>query len=129
MVEMHRPAGHQQRAYYTVDKARSLVLQATAVKAENIRLPEYNSSKTITHDLLSLIEDRREAPGRADIFLVTRNAKMTDDFAHALNFGCLAIWHTYNCYPDLSKAMSIKLTPSQADFVNPPNVTFDDDIS
>lgn len=128
MVEVHKPSGHQQRTYYTLDKARSLVLQATAVKAGQILLPEYESSKNITHDLLALIEDRREAPGRADIFLVSRNAKMTDDFAHALNFGCIAIWHAFNCYPDLSRAMSIKLTPSQADFANPPNVTFDEDI-
>lgn len=129
MVEIHRPAGHQQRSYYTLDKARSLVLQATAIKAGNVLLPEYNSSKNVTHDLLSLVEDRRESPGRADIFLVTRNAKMTDDFAHALNFGCVAIWHTWNCYPDLSKVLAIKLTAAQADFVNPPNVTFDDSIS
>ncbi len=129
MVEMHRPSGHQQRTYYTLDKARSLVLQATALKGGQIHLPEYNSSKIITHDLLALKEDRRESPGRAEIFLVTRNAKMTDDFAHALNFACIAIWHTFNCYPDLSRALEIKLTPSQADFVNPPNVTFDETIS
>jgi len=124
MVEIKRPAGHHQRIYYTLDKARSLVLQATAIKAQSILLPEYNSSCKITHDLLALMEDRHEGLGTADIFLIRRNAKLIDDFAHALNYACIGIWHTWNCYPDLSKVLAIKLTPAQASFASPANVTY-----
>jgi hypothetical protein len=88
-------------------------------------LPEYESSKDITHDLLALMEDRRDVPSGADIFLIRRNAKLIDDFAHALNYGCIAIWHAFQCYPDLSKLVAIKLTPQQMNFANPPNVTFE----
>lgn len=126
MVEYRRPIeGSGERPYYSLDKARSLVLQATALKVGHILLPEYESSKDITHDLLALMEDRRDVPSGADIFLIRRNAKLVDDFAHALNYGCIAIWHAFQCYPDLSKLVAIKLTPQQMNFANPPNVTFE----
>ena len=126
MVEFKRPQdGSGERPYYSLDKARSLVLQATAIKAQTVLLPEYESSKDITHDLLALMEDRHDSPGGADIFLVRRNPKMIDDFAHALNYGCVALWHAFDCYPDLSKARSIKLTAQQANFAEPPDATYD----
>lgn len=129
MVEFKKPKdGSGERPYYSLDKARSLVLQATAIKAQTVLLPEYNSSKDLTHDLLALMEDRHDSPGGSDIFLIRRNPKMIDDFAHALNFGCVALWHAFKCYPDLSRATAIKLTPSQANFANPPNVTYDENL-
>lgn len=123
MVERHQQRG--ERPYYQIDKARSLVLQASAIKAQTIRLPEYASSKDLTSDLLALYEDTYETPGGSDVFLVRRNPKLTDDFAQALNIGCIAAWHVTNSYPDLSRAMAIKLTPSQSNFAAPPNVTYD----
>ena len=129
MVEAMRPSGHNQRTYYTLDKARSLVLQATCIKAQHILFPEYESSKEITHDLLALMEARKELAGKADIFLVARNPKMTDDFCHALNFGCIGMWHVLmKRYPDLSRHMNIKLTKEQANFVHPPSPTWQEPV-
>ncbi len=128
MVEVKRPSGFHQRSYLSLDKARSLVLQATCIKAQHILLPEYETSKDITHDLLALMEDRRELAGKADIFLVSRNPKMTDDFCHGLNYACIGLWHgLMRRYPDLSRHLNIKLTQEQADFVHPPNPTWDDE--
>lgn len=129
MIEVKRPSGYNQRTYYTLDKARSLVLQATCIKAQHILFPEYESSKEITHDLLALFEDRREPPGKADIFVVSRNPKLTDDFSHALNFGCIGLWHALmKRYPDLSRHMNIKLTKEQANFVHPPNPAWEENV-
>jgi len=120
MVEAKRPGGFNQRAYYTVDKARSLVLQAQCIKTQAIQLFKYDSeSQEILHDLLALIEAKSERPGAADVFLITRNAKMPDDFAHALNFACIGIWHVHKAYPDLTKLTQIKLTPEQRNFADP----------
>jgi hypothetical protein len=119
MVEMKRPGGHNQRAYFSLDKARSLVLQALCLKALRILLPEYETSKDVTEDLLALIEDKHAVPRGADIYLITSNPKMSDDFAHSLNFSCIGIWHIHRCYPDLSRVNDIKLTPEQANFANP----------
>lgn len=120
MVEAKRPSGYNQRAYYTLDKARSLVLQAQCLKTGTIALPEYESSKDITHDLLALTEEKHDTLSAADMYLVVRNPKMSDDFAHALNYACIGIWNTHRCFPDLSKLNAIKLTPAQAaEFAEP----------
>ena len=123
MIESAKIRGGR-RPYYTLDKARSLVLQAQCLKTQMIRLPDYDSSKAITHDLLALIEDKHDSPSGADIFLITRNPKMSDDFAHALNYGALAIWHIERCYPDLSKITKMKLTEDQKRFAQPPRPTY-----
>jgi len=122
MVEAKKPGGFNQRPYFSLDKARSLVLQAQSIKSGVILLPEYESSKDITHDLLALIEEKHDMPQSADVYLIRRNAKMSDDFAHALNYACISIWHLHHCYPDLSKLEKFKLSPEQARFASP-NIT------
>ena len=119
MVEMKRPGGHNQRSHFSLDKARSLVLQAQCLKSQFVLLPEYETSKNVTEDLLALIEDKHAFPRGADIYLIGSNPKMSDDFAHSLNYACIGIWHLHRCYPDLSRINKIKLTPEQANFVNP----------
>lgn len=121
MIAYKPPMEGEVRGYYSLDKARSLVLQAACVKAGAILLPEYESSRDVTHDLLALIEDKHDNKHGADIYLIKRAAKLSDDFAHSLNFGCCAIWHTEQHYPDLSLLKEIKLTEQQLNIANPPN--------
>jgi hypothetical protein len=121
----HPPSQHALRGYYSLDKARSLVIQAQCIKTGQLLLPDYESSRDITSDYLALIEDKRERPGAADMFLITRNAKKSDDAAHATNYACIALWHSERRYPDLSAAASIKLTPEQQAWAAPPNTTYE----
>ena len=121
MVVYKRPVDGELRGYWSLDKARSLVLQAVCIKGGVILLPEYESSRNVTHDLLALMEDKHEMPKGSDIYLVRRQPKMSDDFAHALNFGAVAIWHTEQRYPDLSSIQKIKLTGEQLNVASPPN--------
>jgi hypothetical protein len=120
MVVYKAPPEGEARGFYSLDKARSLVLQAICLKSGVILLPEYESSKNVTHDLLSLMEDKHEMPKGSDIYLIRRHPKLPDDFAHALNYGCVAIWHTQQSYPDLSAIQGIKLSQEQMNFANPP---------
>lgn len=113
MVEAHKPGGYQQRVYYTLDKTRSLLLMAQCIKSKYLLLPEFKSTEALTKDLLALIEERQESGGHADIYLVTRSAKQTDDFAHALNFAATGVWFHQNRWPDISRLENIKLTPEQ----------------
>jgi len=122
LVVYNKPHPGEVRGWWSVDKSRSLVLQATALKAGSILLPEYESTKSITNDFLALYEDKHEFPGGSDTYFIRRNPKMTDDFAHALNYACLGIWHSEQNYPDLSAAKAIKLTEEQLNFASPPNV-------
>lgn len=120
MVELKRPGGYNQRIYYTMDKTRSLLFLAQAIKSQVVLLPEFSSAQAITRDLLALIEERMESRGKADIFLITRSAKQTDDFAHALNYACVGLWHTQNRYPDLSRASQLIVEPGAFSRLEPP---------
>jgi len=122
MVHWKPPHAGEMRGYFALDKARSLVLQATCIKGNVIWLPEYESSKNVTHDLLALLEDKHEMPKGADIYLVRKQPKLPDDFAHALNYGCVAIWHMTKRYPDLSSIQGIKLTSQQLSLSSPPDM-------
>jgi hypothetical protein len=119
IVHYNSPAQGEMRGYYALDKTRSLVLQALSLKSGIIQLPEYESSKNVTHDLLALMEDKHDAPKGSDIYLIRRQPKLSDDFAHALNFACMGIWHTEQRYPDLSAVQNLKMSQSQLNIVSP----------
>lgn len=121
IVVYNPPAQGEIRGYHSLDKTRSLVLQAVCVKSGVIQLPEYESSKNVTSDLLALMEDKHELPGGSDAYLIRRQPKMSDDFAHSLNYGSIAIWHSEQRYPDLSAIQGIKLTAAQLEIAAPQN--------
>jgi hypothetical protein len=114
------PTHGEIRGYYALDKTRSLVLQAYCLKGGLISLPEYESSKDVTRDMLNLIEERKEVPRASDLVLIRRRPKFSDDFAHALNFGCAAIWHKEQKWPDLTVLKNLQLTEEQLVFAKPP---------
>ena len=109
------------RGYYALDKARSLVLQATCLKSGLLQLPEYESAKDVTRDLLALMEDKHEMPGGSDVYLIRRQPKLSDDFAHSLNFGCVAIWHSKQNWPDLAAINQFKLSDDAIRQLEPPS--------
>jgi hypothetical protein len=114
------PVHGEIRGYFALDKTRSLVLQAYCLKGGLIALPEYESSKDVTRDMLNLIEERKEVPRASDLVLIRRRPKFADDFAHALNFGCAAIWHKEQKWPDLTVLKNLQLTQEQLTFAKPP---------
>jgi hypothetical protein len=121
MVYYRKPHPGEMRGRWMLDKARSLVLQAVCVKSKTILLPHYDSSKLVTHDMLALMEDKHEMPKASDMYLIRRVPKQSDDFAHALNYACVAIWHATQKYPDLSSIQGIKLTEEQLNLAEPPH--------
>ena len=91
------------RHSYSIDKARSLAVLCAMVRNGKVTLPEYNSTTSIPlDDLLALVENPKELPRGNVLYLITRAPKKPDDFAHALNYACSAIWHSRMAYPDLS---------------------------
>jgi hypothetical protein len=116
------PARGEIRGYHSLDKARSLVLQAVCLKSKLILLPQFDTAKDVTCDLLALMEDKHNTPAGSDVYLIRRQPKLPDDFAHALNYACMAIWHTEGRYPDLSMVQDIKLTEAQLNFASPPKM-------
>jgi hypothetical protein len=111
MVTLRQPAREGSRYYYSVDKARSLNLLCQLIKHGYIHFPSFISWEPLANDFLALVEDRRELPGGADVYLITRKAGQPNDFANSVNYATLSFWETERRYPDLARQVGIKLTP------------------
>ena len=119
IINYHQPGKGSVRSSYSIDKSRSLYILCLMIKARRVTLPDYESSHEVTQDLLSLIEDRKDTPSGRELFLITRNPKLPDDFSHSLNFACSAIWHRNQSYPNLAEAHQLRLTAEEAEVYSP----------
>jgi hypothetical protein len=108
MVSSHPPADDRPRWYYSVDKARSLVLLCQLIKSGYIAFPKFDTWSDLADDFCALVEDKRDSRGGADVYIITRKATHGDDFAHSTNFACLAQWHSQQRYPNLADALGVK---------------------
>ena len=120
MVTYKPPTNFSSRGYYSVDKARSLVLLCMLIKAGQFRFPQFESWSELSDDMLALAEDRHSMPSGPDIYLVTRKANRSDDFVHSVNYAALCYWHAHQHYPELAEKLGIRLTPEQETSLNPP---------
>lgn len=109
------------RVYYSTDKTRALGITLAMIKAGLYRFPDYESSMGLFDDWLHLIEEKTEISKRADIRLIRRMPKKSDDFAHACTFASCALFHSTGEYPDLAKAFGATVTESQMNMLNPEN--------
>lgn len=126
LVTANPPNEWVPRAFYTVDKARSLSMMITMVKEKMIRFPKYETWATETGDandyagdFTALATEKRRVPARSDVFLVVCKENCSDDLTHAINFGALAYWHSIQAYPDIAKRVRTQLTSAQMDKIDP----------
>lgn len=106
------------RSHYRLDKTRSLLYTFQAIKLRLIQSFEYDyvndDNPGLLHDFLALIEEKESSRLAGDIYTITRNPILTDDFAQAVNIGCAALWHANNSWPNYADAAAIgKVTPNQ----------------
>lgn len=113
MITFKPPTEITPRTYYSLDKPRSLLMQASSMKLGQIALPEFRSAKEETKDFLALYEHRSERMMGRDLVLIMRQPKLSDDIAHAVNFGCCTIWHRTRTYPDIAKLSAAALNRDQ----------------
>ena len=90
---------------YTLDKSRSLALLIQTIKDGTVRLPLFNieDKSELPFDLLALKEDPRNYQSNNTVVLIGKKPGIPDDFAHAVNFACMAIFERYHCYPVLGE--------------------------
>jgi len=114
-IVTHKAPGEDRggRDYYVIDKARSLILMCELIKHGYFSFPQFDTWSSLASDLLALVEDKRATGRGSDIFLVTRKANKSDDFAHAINYAALCHWHVNQRYPNLAKKIGIRLTRAQ----------------
>lgn len=91
------------RECWNIDKTRSLMLLFELIKRRKVTLPDWSKCKDILSDLLAIIQETRETPRGSEFTIMLKKPKLTDDFAHALNFACSAIWHIKGVYPSLAE--------------------------
>jgi len=111
------------RHCYNIDKTRSLMVLFEMIKKQKVTLPDWEKNtgqtKDILRDLLNIMQETRETPRGGEFTLMIRVPERTDDFAHALNLACAAVWHVRGRYPSLVSAQSKSPTPEDMHLMDP----------
>ena len=50
--------------------------------------------------MLALVQEKVDGLSGRDVYRITRAQGASDDFAHAVNIGATALWHSCNAWPD-----------------------------
>jgi hypothetical protein len=97
-------AGTGSRSSYMIDKSRSLRTLAAMLRYGKIALPAFSGLDRggLVDDLLALFEDVQHRQHGSDLILVRKTQNKFDDFAHALNIGCSALWTSAGTYPSVT---------------------------
>lgn len=109
LVEYHAPNNQRVRGFYTMDKARTLQFLAMAVRSDNVRFFDYDhvdsNQPGLLHDFLALVEDLVDTPTGGAYRIVRKKGSLeSDDFAHAANYACAALWEYTGSWPNLTSA-------------------------
>tara|TARA_R110000765_G_scaffold392585_1_gene485749 strand:- start:201 stop:518 length:318 start_codon:yes stop_codon:yes gene_type:complete len=95
------------------------------IKTKQINFFEYDyegdDKPGLLHDFLALVEEKVDSRTGRDIYTITRQQNMSDDFAHSVNMGCCALWHMFERWPDLAAVDNYKATQEVLDAVDPAN--------
>lgn len=98
------PINH--RAHYSLDKTRSLLYTCQAIKLQQIRFFQWDWQSQdmpgLLSDFLALVENKAESRTGSDIYTITRNTLLSDDFAQAVNIGVSSLWHITQSWPNFA---------------------------
>lgn len=120
LVQFKQSSETSDRHYYYVDKTRAIGVALGMIKTQQLRFPNYKSCEDLLDDWLNIYEDKVEMSRGADIYLIKRIPKRTDDMVHAISFGCVSIWHSTGNYPNLASGYNA-LTETQLSMAMPLN--------
>ena len=103
VIRFHKGNRDDNSYYYSIDKSRSLAVIIEAVKNTAVTNPWFDEKDPdpVPMELLSLVEQPKETASGGIIYLIGRKSSAPDDYAHALNFACSAIWDHFRSYPKL----------------------------
>lgn len=111
------PINHRQ--HYSLDKTRSLLYTCQAIKLKQIHFFQYDwtsqDAPGLIADFLALVENKTESRLGGDIYTITRNTLLSDDFAQAVNLGSAALWHINDAWPNFARIAGVaRITERQA---------------
>lgn len=110
------PINHRQ--HYSLDKTRSLLYTCQAIKLKMVQFFKYDweteDSTGLIADFLALVENKAESRIGGDIYTITRNTLLSDDFAQAVNIGCAALWHICDAWPNFAEIAGVGVSQRKA---------------
>jgi hypothetical protein len=121
-ITYHAGTENQPKAYYSLDKARSLALMSNMIKSGWMMFPTWESCHELVEDFLALVEEKNETKKAGDLYLITRSENSSDDFAHAVNFACMGAFHRQDRWPDMLQRVDqakFELTEKQVAQLSP----------
>jgi hypothetical protein len=111
LIVYKAPTPINHRAHYSLDKTRSLLYTCQSIKLKQVRFFKYDwasqDSPGLISDFLALVENKTESRLGGDIYTITRNTLLTDDFAQAVNIGCAALWNMHDAWPNFAQLAGI----------------------
>lgn len=100
------------RNHFQADKSRSLLYTCYGIKLGFFRFFEHDYVDDVNpgliRDFLALIDEQVENHASNGPYIVRRQTGMSDDFAHAVNLGSLALWHHTGAYPNFAEWAGIE---------------------
>jgi hypothetical protein len=104
------PSDENDRQFWTLDKGRSMSLTVSALKALELMFPQWGEEFEPMEDFTSLIEEKYESSSGPDVYRITYNPKVPNDFCHAVNYACQAHWHEIGATPELAKRFGVQVS-------------------
>lgn len=122
VVTYNKPAGGS-RSSYSLDKARSLAILCAMIRGGKVTLPRWSPAEpaenVLIGDLLNLSEQPKDLPRGGMMYTISKRPGTSDDFAHALNYACTAIWHIRQCYPNIAEAERFRAPVGEIELADP----------
>lgn len=126
-----KPATHElKRDHWAVDKTRSLHSTICAVRTGLLNFFKYDYAdddrQGLLEDFLHLIENRTKIETLGSLYRIISDATAPDDFAQAVNIGCLCVWEVGDAWPDFAKATSLQVDPAIMQYLGHEDYGFED---
>ena len=127
------PTAINHRAHYSLDKTRSLLYTCQAIKLKQVKFFEYDwksqDQPGLIADFLALTENKQATRNAGDIYTITRNTLLSDDFAQAVNLGCAALWHINDAVPNFAELAGVARLSAKVIAAENPDNWADDDMA
>lgn len=116
LVKYVPPTDLMKHARHRVNRTGSLLTTINGIKYGKVRFFEYDyvsdDNPGLIRDFLALTEEKVESATVGDHYLIRRLSAFPDDFAHAVNYACTAMWHATGTWPKFADVM-VKLAKKE----------------
>jgi hypothetical protein len=103
LSRMNQPGA---RPHYQLDKGRTLQFLCNAIRYDRVRFFDYDyideHRPGLLNDFVHLVGFTVDTPSGSVYRVRKQSASVSDDFAHAVNYGCCAVWEAANQWPNLA---------------------------